>query len=48
MSTLLTFLFNNILKLLMDIEVVLSFTLNSLDYWDWKFYMTNFVKDGSI
>lgn len=32
MSTLLTFLFNNILKLLMDIEVVLSFNLNSLDY----------------
>lgn len=32
MSTLLTILFNNILKLLMDIEVVLSFNLNSLDY----------------
>lgn len=32
MSNLLTFLFNNILKLLMDIEVVLSFNLNSLDY----------------
>lgn len=32
MSTLLTILFNNILKLLMDIEVELSFNLNSLDY----------------